>query len=387
MGCIRRTEEQGQVIMSNETKDNTMTKLETLAAQYAAEELREAEFRADQLEYELWDLRAAKYTADEKKDLLDKGKAIANANGDPSYPVADVDDIEKAVKAVGRGGADHDAIRLHIIKGAIALGPDAEALIPDNWDRSDGSLKDADTTTTTSSTVNDPEERAVNAYIDLTTAETVRSTHDAGYRTLPEPDDIDYAELRAVRTEIIEPLYVFLMSLSDEERLTKWAGYPPELRDALISYGDIEDAVEDALQRKLGDSDGDFDIYVCDAGEGWAVFRSYVEPPGMGLFKVEYDQDNDGCITFTSEAAPVTQVTTYEPCAAPDAGPLTGTTAQVAGPAGRSAVTLDDLDNDLVEIRTGRKVEAPETPEVRTDGVVTIDDLDADLKVIRNRKS
>lgn len=86
--------------------------------------------------------RAEKYSADDMKDLLDKGKAMKNANGDPSYPVADREDIEKAVQAVGRGSADHDAIRLHIINGAKAI--NAMDLIPDNWNLTDGSLKDAD---------------------------------------------------------------------------------------------------------------------------------------------------------------------------------------------------------------------------------------------------
>lgn len=82
----------------------------------------------------------AKYSSDDMKDLLAKGKAMKNASGDPSYPVADREDIEKAVQAVGRGSADHDSIRLHIIQGAHAL--NAMDLIPDNWDLSDGSLKD-----------------------------------------------------------------------------------------------------------------------------------------------------------------------------------------------------------------------------------------------------
>jgi HK97 family phage prohead protease len=81
---------------------------------------------------------ADKYNSDDMKDLLDKGQAMKNANGDPSYPVADQEDIENAIKAVGRGGADHDAIRLHIIQGAAKLG--LSKLIPDTWNTKDGSL-------------------------------------------------------------------------------------------------------------------------------------------------------------------------------------------------------------------------------------------------------
>lgn len=73
----------------------------------------------------------AKYSADDMKSLLSKGKAMKNASGEPSYPIADLSDLRKAIKAVGRGKASHDAIRQHIIKRAKALG--AMDLIPANW--------------------------------------------------------------------------------------------------------------------------------------------------------------------------------------------------------------------------------------------------------------
>lgn len=57
-----------------------------------------------------------------------------------SYPINTKADLRKAIKAVGRGNADHNKIRAHIVKRAKALG--LEAMVPDNWN-SDGSLKDA----------------------------------------------------------------------------------------------------------------------------------------------------------------------------------------------------------------------------------------------------
>jgi hypothetical protein len=80
----------------------------------------------------------AKYSADDLKKMLAAGHAIKNDNGDPSYPVGDIDDLGKAVNAVGRGGSDHDHIRAYVIRRAKALGASSE--IPDNWN-SDGSLK------------------------------------------------------------------------------------------------------------------------------------------------------------------------------------------------------------------------------------------------------
>lgn len=79
----------------------------------------------------------AKYNAEDLKAMADKGQAMPNADGDPSYPIADADDLDKAIKAVGRGGADHDAIRKHIMARAKALKLTSE--IPDNWN-ADGSI-------------------------------------------------------------------------------------------------------------------------------------------------------------------------------------------------------------------------------------------------------
>lgn len=76
----------------------------------------------------------AKYDAADLKRMAANHEAMA----DESYPIADRDDLENAVRAVGRGGADHDAIRRHIETRAKAL--DATSLIPDTW-AADGSLK------------------------------------------------------------------------------------------------------------------------------------------------------------------------------------------------------------------------------------------------------
>ena len=76
----------------------------------------------------------AKYNADDLKRMAGNGQAMK----DESYPIADKEDLTRAIRAVGRGGADHDAIRRHIISRAKSLGASSE--IPDNWG-ADGSLK------------------------------------------------------------------------------------------------------------------------------------------------------------------------------------------------------------------------------------------------------
>lgn len=74
------------------------------------------------------------YSDDDRKDMAKSGEALP----DGSYPIKNKADLQNAIHAVGRGNADHSAIRKHIISRAKALG--AEDMIPDNW-QADGSLK------------------------------------------------------------------------------------------------------------------------------------------------------------------------------------------------------------------------------------------------------
>lgn len=68
----------------------------------------------------------------------DRAKKEGHAMPDGSYPIENTADLAKAIKAVGRGGADHDAIRKHIMRQAKRLG--AEDQIPSNW-QPDGSIQ------------------------------------------------------------------------------------------------------------------------------------------------------------------------------------------------------------------------------------------------------
>lgn len=79
-------------------------------------------------------VRKAKYDTADRKHM-----AGHEAMADGSYPIADREDVEDAVRAVGRGNASHDAIRRHIISRARAL--KASDAIPNNWN-ADGSLKE-----------------------------------------------------------------------------------------------------------------------------------------------------------------------------------------------------------------------------------------------------
>jgi len=83
----------------------------------------------------------AQYSAKQLKALGKAGKAFKNPDGSFSYPIADVQDLKNAIRAVGRGNASHNKIRLFIIKRAGELG--RSDLIPSTWNKSDGSLKAA----------------------------------------------------------------------------------------------------------------------------------------------------------------------------------------------------------------------------------------------------
>jgi HK97 family phage prohead protease len=81
----------------------------------------------------------AKYNAADLKTMSKNGEAMP----DGSYPIGDGADLRKAISAVGRGAGSHNAIRMHIMKRAKALGlMDA---IPENW-MGDGSMKQTNST-------------------------------------------------------------------------------------------------------------------------------------------------------------------------------------------------------------------------------------------------
>jgi hypothetical protein len=72
----------------------------------------------------------------------DKAASSGAAMDDGSYPITTCsgdNSVDTAIHAVGRGGADHDPIRKHIITRAKSLG--CSSKIPDNWN-ADGSLAD-----------------------------------------------------------------------------------------------------------------------------------------------------------------------------------------------------------------------------------------------------
>lgn len=74
-------------------------------------------------------MRAREYSEDERRRMAEKGHALP----DGSYPIADREDLENAIQAIGRA-KDPGKAKRHIIKRARALG--LEELIPDQWEDS-----------------------------------------------------------------------------------------------------------------------------------------------------------------------------------------------------------------------------------------------------------
>jgi hypothetical protein len=83
----------------------------------------------------------SKYSTADMEELGAAGHAFKNPDGHWSYPIDDEEDLANAIKAVGRGGASHDAIRKYIVKRAKALGKSDS--IPENWASSGSNDKTA----------------------------------------------------------------------------------------------------------------------------------------------------------------------------------------------------------------------------------------------------
>jgi HK97 family phage prohead protease len=81
----------------------------------------------------------AKYDTGRLAALGAKGQALRAADGEWSFPIADLDDLKSAVRCAGRD-PDSAAVREHVIAGAEKVAH--RDLVPDGWD-ADGSLKDA----------------------------------------------------------------------------------------------------------------------------------------------------------------------------------------------------------------------------------------------------
>lgn len=76
-------------------------------------------------------LLKAAYSADALREMGAKGHAFRNDDGTYSYPIGNTSDLHNAIRAVGRGGSSHEALRRYIRRRASELG--ATGAIPESW--------------------------------------------------------------------------------------------------------------------------------------------------------------------------------------------------------------------------------------------------------------
>jgi hypothetical protein len=191
--------------------------------------------------------------AKEKYDTEDRKRMAANGQAmeDGSYPIADKADLDDAIRAVGRGGADHDAIRRHIIHRAKALGASSE--IPENW-AADGSLKEV----TKMAVTGELDEEVIMAELDATIV-------------LAEPDDDMDAPGNA--SEPGSPAWEAI----DAATARKWTSIAVRLRNALCVMAERE--MLEAASADPDDIEAAWDLkdaecaldYVIDTLAGFAV--------------------------------------------------------------------------------------------------------------------
>lgn len=109
----------------------------------------------------------AKYDAAARQTMAKNGQAMP----DGSYPIADKQDLQNAIHAVGRGNAPHATIRAHIIKRAKALG--ATNMLPPDWMPS-GGMNSQDPDTSEERATSTSEERVIEAKEPLTKDQVIR---------------------------------------------------------------------------------------------------------------------------------------------------------------------------------------------------------------------
>ena len=237
------------------------------------------------------DLVKGKYSAEDKRRLLGQGKAIKNENGDPSYPIADKEDLSNAIQAVGRGSGSHDKIRAYIIRRAKALG--ASDMIPDNWSSS-GSNKAAD-----SDVVVDTKEKTMDA--ETLTDEVVdgveKSADDATDETnAPVDETTDESADKSASSDEVTPEDESNESVEDEvdtkttePDLTKAVGAVVTEEFLLKAFGEHPDVLVKAIKTALDNEESELRKMFVGIAEDSAksTVKAFSEELGARLEKVE----------------------------------------------------------------------------------------------------
>lgn len=231
--------------------------------------------------------KVEKYSLEQKRQMLKDGKALKNANGDPSYPIGDKADLRDAILAVGRGSGDHNTIRTYIKRRAAALG--ATNMLPENW-TSDGSkaaepdaVKAAEINVTLNSKplesvvteivdkATEPVEKATDTEI---TTEPVEKTTEAEATTEPVEKTPDTETTKAATVEDTE---------SDGDDLVKALSAALEKADSPLrkSFEAIVEASTETTAKSLS-----------ELGERLVKVEQMAVPGGPALRRTENERNN-----------------------------------------------------------------------------------------------
>jgi len=251
----------------------------------------------------------AKYNAEALKAMAGK-----EAMADESYPIADQDDLEKAIKAVGLGNADHDAIRKHVMARAKVL--KLSSLIPDNWN-ADGSLADEQ-----KAAMWDAEHREGTSYSDMRDmlSSAVAAKFGTGKNSWCYVLDFgdDWCVYEAGDGEKFRCSYTVKgseVTLGKPEPVRATTTYSPmeskaaEQWDAEHRSGPSHAAMASAISKAIRDlpDAGSLSAYLCDFDDDTATYES-----GGKTFQVPYTAQDDGSVKLGAPKE-VQRVTHYQP--------------------------------------------------------------------------
>lgn len=222
------------------------------------------------------DLVKAKYNADQLRTMLKNGQAMANANGDPSYPIADKQDLSNAIHAVGRGSGDHDKIRAYIVRRAKALG--ASDMIPDSWSSSGSNKSDEPDAAKTG-------EEAQKTVADNEPTETVEVE-------LPKTKDADVTKAEEADTE-----KAVTTASTDPEAFVK------VLIDALAKSEKSENPLRKAFQEIISESNAGTVKQLEELGERVGRVEKMPLPGGPAVARTQEEKKNARKADLSREVA------------------------------------------------------------------------------------
>lgn len=134
----------------------------------------------------LVELERRSFTEKQRKSMASKGEALP----DGSFPIANRQDLENAIRAFGRA-KDKRAAKRHIMKRAKALG--AEDLIPDSWKGGDDSKRAAETPENPAQEAPQAVERTEAAAEGVEAAPEAAAAAEEGDPANPAPEVVEHA--------------------------------------------------------------------------------------------------------------------------------------------------------------------------------------------------